>query len=50
MKRILPIAGLTLALAAPAHAGSYHVYGCDGPEGQARTLRPFADFEGRRTP
>lgn len=45
MKRILPIAGLTLVLAAPAHAGSYHVYGCHGPEGQARTLRPFADFE-----
>jgi hypothetical protein len=44
MKAILPILFL-LALAPPASAAGYRVYGCDGPDGRARPVQPFASFE-----
>src|SRR4051794_14088664 len=47
MKSILPIAAAAALLLAPApaHAGSYRVHACDGPDDGPLSMRPFAAFE-----
>jgi hypothetical protein len=47
MKVILPTCAAlaALALASSAQAAPYRVYGCDGPDGRARQMMPFDDFE-----